>query len=295
MGAKTKIEWCDSTINPTSGCDGCELYNPSHPEDATCYARGVHENRLARFNWRNYGAKFSEVRMIAGRMEQAAGWSDLRGKPREAKPWLDLLPRCIFVGDLGDVLSRDVSDEFIERELFAQMESAAGSRHFWMLLTKRPRRLADLSIARGGLPANCMAMTTVTDQATANVRLPHLLRCQARWRGVSAEPLFGAVRLHSFLNDRSKWIDLVIAGGESGPGSRATDVSSIRGLVAECRNHRVPVFVKQLGALAIESDAVGVRRLGLRHKKGGDWSEWPGEFCVREFPDVQLEMKEVLA
>ncbi len=26
MGLKTNIEWCDSTVNPTTGCDGCELW-----------------------------------------------------------------------------------------------------------------------------------------------------------------------------------------------------------------------------------------------------------------------------
>lgn len=26
MGQKTGISWCDDTINPTSGCDGCELW-----------------------------------------------------------------------------------------------------------------------------------------------------------------------------------------------------------------------------------------------------------------------------
>ena len=27
MSAKTKIQWCDSTANPTMGCDGCELWS----------------------------------------------------------------------------------------------------------------------------------------------------------------------------------------------------------------------------------------------------------------------------
>jgi hypothetical protein len=26
MSQKTKIQWCDSTINPTMGCSGCELF-----------------------------------------------------------------------------------------------------------------------------------------------------------------------------------------------------------------------------------------------------------------------------
>ena len=26
MSVKTKIQWCDSTVNPTMGCDGCEIW-----------------------------------------------------------------------------------------------------------------------------------------------------------------------------------------------------------------------------------------------------------------------------
>jgi protein gp37 len=26
MGDKTSIQWCDSTVNPIMGCNGCELY-----------------------------------------------------------------------------------------------------------------------------------------------------------------------------------------------------------------------------------------------------------------------------
>jgi protein gp37 len=28
MSVTTKIQWCDSTCNPTMGCEGCELWNP---------------------------------------------------------------------------------------------------------------------------------------------------------------------------------------------------------------------------------------------------------------------------
>jgi hypothetical protein len=26
MSKKTKIQWCDGTVNPVMGCDGCELW-----------------------------------------------------------------------------------------------------------------------------------------------------------------------------------------------------------------------------------------------------------------------------
>lgn len=42
MGVKTNIPWCDSTINPTSGCIGCELWNGR--DIRHCYAGNWHEN-----------------------------------------------------------------------------------------------------------------------------------------------------------------------------------------------------------------------------------------------------------
>ena len=35
MSIKTKIQWCDSTVNPTMGCDGCELWG-AHPAVLLC-------------------------------------------------------------------------------------------------------------------------------------------------------------------------------------------------------------------------------------------------------------------
>src|SRR4051794_31894480 len=39
MSVATKIQWCDSTCNPTMGCDGCELWNPKVKK---CYAGNLH-------------------------------------------------------------------------------------------------------------------------------------------------------------------------------------------------------------------------------------------------------------
>lgn len=83
MGIMTPIQWCDSTINPVSGCDGCELWNPKSGV-SLCYAgRMTH-----RFNGRNSGLspKFEEIMTRPGRMAAAARWSDLTGTRRPDKP-----------------------------------------------------------------------------------------------------------------------------------------------------------------------------------------------------------------
>ncbi|HWM26550.1 MAG TPA: DUF5131 family protein [Chthoniobacterales bacterium] len=268
MSAKTTIEWCDSTINGSSGCDGCELWNKTKQ---TCYAGHVHENRLAHSFPDKYAADFREVRMIPGRYAQAARWSDLRGKDRPDKPWLNGMPRLIFVGDMGDFLSRGVTDEFLVDELFSAIKSPAGQRHFWLLLTKRPRRLDELSRRMGGLPENCMAMTTVTDQETANRRIPQLMAVRCKWRGLSIEPLLGHVDLDqieatpfitiSALNRQALGgipVDWVIGGGESGTDAEATHPHDARRVRDQCVRFGVPFLWKQWGEWLPQSQSEDV-------------------------------------
>lgn len=248
---ETNIEWCDSTINGTSGCGGCELWNKSM---RTCYAGQVHENRLAHSYPANYAASFSEVRVIPGRLVRAADWTDLTGKERPEKPWLNGRPRHIFVGDMGDFLSAAVPEEFIKREVLGAAESKNGKRHVWQWLTKRPERLAELSAKWGGLPDNVIAMTTVTDQRTADLRVPSLLRVKAKTRGLSCEPLLGPVDLrraakpaHIDGNVLIDGLDWVIVGGESGHGARPMHPAWARSLRDQCAAAGVPFFFKQWG------------------------------------------------
>lgn len=173
----------------------------------------MHENRLALAMPKLYAPSFFDVRLIPGRFAQAASWPDLTGKPRKEKPWLDGLPRHIFVGDMGDFLSERVTDEYLEKELLGAITSKQGQRHIWQLLTKRPRRLAALAEKWGGLPDNAIAMTTVTTQKTADVRIPELLKVRAKYRGLSCEPLLGPVdlsiglRCSECLGTGYTWID----------------------------------------------------------------------------------------
>ncbi len=283
MGRKTKIEWCDSTVNGSSGCDGCELWN----EDVrSCYAGNLQTARLSKSMPALYSANFKEVRMIPGRYAQAAAWSDLLGTERPDKPWLNGKPRCIFVGDMGDTFSRKVTDEYLTRELLGAMTSKQGLRHFWMLLTKRPKRLASLAKQWGGLPDNAMAMTTVTSQRTADLRVSDLLEVPCKWRGLSVEPLLEHVRLDldgrcpqcrgaegyeecqfcareygdKVAVDRIHW---VICGGESG-GQKARPMHPewVRTVRDDCEVYDVPFFFKQWGEYASVSEVEGA---GVHH------------------------------
>lgn len=174
-------------------------------------------------------------------------------------------------------------------------------------------------------PNNVWLGTSVENQATADERIPHLLKCPAAVRFLSCEPLLGTVELPRRddgggdipKEERGEWglpaktistidappghaINWVIAGGESGPGARPCDIEWIRSIVSQCRSADVPVFVKQLGSEpAVHKDDIdkygGVsyhHAVGdyfvkrLDDKKGGDPSEWPEDTRVREYPEV---------
>jgi protein gp37 len=312
MGDKTEIQWCDSTINPTTGCEGCELWNGRDVRH--CYAGGLHEGRLANSYPSLYASDFQEVRLAPGRMMKAARWSDLRGKERPGKPWLNRMPRMIFVGDMGDFMSRSVPENYIVDEILGAIKSPEGSRHFWMLLTKQIARLAALSIKLGGLPENVMAMTTVTNQTTANARVPELLKVMCSYRGISAEPLLGPVEIFHFDEDSQalrglgviesggmsvstpdsppegydnsySGIDLVIGGGESGPGARFCYTEYARSLRDQCVKADVPFFWKQWGEYLPDDQnpeigrgtggiRVGKKAAG-RHLDGRTWDQFP--------------------
>lgn len=294
MGQHTKIQWCDSTVNPTSGCDGCELWNkPAGVRE--CYAGVIHE----RFSpSKAYPGPFEAVNVHPGRMEAAARWPDLRGKARPDKPWLNGMPRVVFVGDMGDILSRGVMDSYIFSNVFGAVETAPGDRHVWMLLTKQSGRLADLGEdmagTRWGWPENLWAGVSVTGRASRS-RIDHLRRVPAVIRFVSAEPLRddpGELDLSG--------IHLVIAGGASGRDARPCDLAWLRSIRDQCRAAGVAFFLKQLGARPIESESdddpewpvpleygnSGFVEPVLRDSHGGDWTEWPADLRVREFPRV---------
>ena len=140
MSVNTTIQWCDSTVNPMQGCDGCELWTANR---RSCYAGRIH----SRFAGKSaaYPAPFEDVRPVAGRMTEAALWSSLRDLDRVEKPWLNGLPRLIFMSDMGDALSENISFEFLHREIISSVMTHRGRRHHWLWLTKRPERMAEFS------------------------------------------------------------------------------------------------------------------------------------------------------
>lgn len=178
---------------------------------------------------------------------------------------------------------------------------------------KESLRFVDAEYGRWPLP-NVVLMVSAEDQQRADERIPDLLATPAAVRGVSAEPLLGDLDLSVYLRPHScdEWpreqaggpngcaghpmpaLDWLIVGGESGRNARPCDVAWIRSIVDQCKAAGVACFVKQLGPRPYESVSEQTRGMGgvglsIKHRKGGDPSEWPEELRVRRLPAVPMK------
>jgi len=145
--------------------------------------------------------------------------------------------------------------------------------------------------------------TSVENQAAADERIPYLLRCQAAVRFLSCEPMIWPVDLVSWLPYESSrgWdgvmppkVSFIITGGESGAQARPCNIEWIRSIRDQCKAAGVACFIKQLGANPYDpmcgcDEPAGTKLppeawIKLSDSHGGDWSEWPEDLRVRQFP-----------
>lgn len=229
MSEKTKIQWCDSTINFWEGCTkvsaGC----------ANCYA----EARDKRFTGGKLWGKGAPRRKSKSAVKDALAFN--------RKPWVcecgnalshkeasavgmvcakdchggNPVPfhrRRIFSLSLGDWLDPEVPIEWLAEMLdtIRQCDQVT-----WILCTKRPE-LWEVSMTlaigsalrreahgkefndwlsawtRGNAPNNVCALASI-EGPDQTPRIDDLLSIPARWRGVSMEPLLGSVDLTPWL------------------------------------------------------------------------------------------------
>lgn len=340
MADRSAIEWTDASLNPIRARHtevGKIGWHCEHVSEGcrNCYAEKIN-HRLGT----GVAYKPGEIRQL--HEIEKEGVEIFLDEKILTQPLKWRKPRKIFWGSMTDIAGRWVTDGMLDR-MFAVM--ALTPQHTHQVLTKRPERLRQyLSISRpwGGaiLTAACNLLgrdpgpfslplpnvwlgTSCEDQATADERIPHLLRTPAAVRFVSCEPLLGPIDL-TRLRGEGTWRDAlggrlhtgpgiltgeprlgwVIIGGESGRGARPHNISWDRSLIDQCKAAGVPCFEKQLGrrpywdllngcgkwprgALTrIELDGRQVDAITLKDKKGGDWNEWPADLRVREFPQV---------
>lgn len=228
MGANTKIDWCDSTWNPVTGClHGCEY----------CYARKIAE----RFGIKPFGhvepAVLEEPMVLFGkRQPYPLGFSPTfhRYKLDEPQKWKK--PRNIFVCSMADLFGDWVPDDWI-KAVFDACEKAP--QHRYLFLTKNPKRYETLFKLR--LPYLDKAMFGYS------LETGHSEGFYPSGDDVfmSIEPLLG--RLNKSDLRHIALCGWVIVGAETGnrKGKVIPEREWVTEIVDACRECDVPIFMKE--------------------------------------------------
>jgi protein gp37 len=160
----------------------------------------------------------------------------------------------VFCASLADVFDNAVDQQWRVR-LWQLLRDTPNLQ--WMLLTKRIGNAHKMLPNDWPFP-NAGLMATLANQEEWNRDYRKLAALPAAWRGVSAEPLLGAIDIGEARPD---WI---IVGGESGPKYRYTNPVWVRGLRDQCAKSGVTFHFKQWGG--IKPKANGCELDGREHK-----------------------------
>ena len=245
MAEETKIAWTDATWNPWQGChkvsQGCKF----------CYA----ERWAKKVRW-----DFTYVHRSADKTFNAPlTWKE---------------PKLVF--------TCSISDFFIEEADAWRGEAWEIIRKTpWLtyqILTKRPENIPSrLPEDWGEGWPNVWLGISAENRDELVIREIKFSPVRAKVKFLSIEPLLESISgpLRSYVHD----FDWVIIGGESGNKGERRDCELmwINGVINVCKDHLVPVFVKQMGTgLA--------KKMGMKDWHGGDIEEFPKQFQIREWP-----------
>lgn len=244
MGRNTKIDWCDDSWNPVTGCNhGCQY----------CYARGI-ARRYEGYDAPGGTGTTTKCPLKRAELSEplTVTWAD--GRTRKApypfgfmptlhKYRLDIPakwsePRTIFVCSMADLFGNWVPLEWIQ-EVFEACRKAP--QHRYLFLTKAPERYASLA-ELGQLPEedNFWFGSTVT-----HVKTPYFFS-DRRNTFVSIEPMLE--RFHYMAaakkDELPRWI---IVGAETGnrKGKIVPEKEWVDEVARFAHGNGIPVFMKE--------------------------------------------------
>lgn len=233
---KSKIDWCDSTWNPVTGClHGCEY----------CYARSI----ATRFGGNALGINhvLNEPFSAKGKVQPYPfGFVPTFHRYR-LNEYIGKKGRNIFVCSMADLFGSWVPDSWIE-EVFKACEKAP--QHNYLFLTKNPVRYSLLQDKEKLIKKPNMwygnSITNKEQMEISNYETG-LLGGKAR-TFYSIEPLLEDITESKFWkNSCSKWyMDWVIVGAETGrrKDKIAPERKWIENIVSDCKKEDIPLFMK---------------------------------------------------
>ena len=271
--ADTKIEWATKVWNPVTGCTKIS------PGCKNCYMFREYP-RLARMGVKGYaGGRPDQVRVWPDKLDAPLHWR----KPARVfvNSMSDLFHKAVTVRFIAEVFNTMVAWRLDCRKRDCEHDEEdcySDPGHTFLILTKRPERMLEILKPGGSLEQevsehwpgdspialayedkqpfpNIWLGVSVEDQKTADERIPLLLQTPAAVRFVSYEPALGSVNFGLYLTrnlfkplrDPLPGIDLVIPGGESGPGARPSVPEWFRSSRDQAVAAGVSYFFKQWG------------------------------------------------
>jgi protein gp37 len=246
LGKHSPIEWTHHTFNPWWGCtkvsQACKL----------CYA----EAWARRTGGRYWGPRAPRRFFGDQHWKEPLKWNEEAASQGTRFR--------VFCASMADVFEYRAELTPWREKLWDLIEQTPNLD--WLLLTKRPQRIA-LYNRWGAWPPNVWLGTTVENQRTAAERIPYLLENSAPVLFLSCEPLIGPVDLSNYLRAGLNWI---IAGGESGGTSRPPDPAWMRSLRDQCRAAKVPFLFKQWGNWSPVNEEIATRQTQMHIFAGGE-------------------------
>ena len=237
----TKIEWTESTWNPSIGCSkisaGCK----------NCYAE-VMAKRLQAMGNLDYNNGF-QFKLLPDRLSQ---------------PFNIKKSTKFFVNSMSDLFHEEMPFDFLD-DIFEVITNTP--HHSYQILTKRENILYEYFSNRK-VPKNVWLGVTVENENTKN-RINILKSIDATVRFISMEPLIddiGKVDL--------KGIHWVIVGGESGVSGRPMKSEWAESIYTQCDIQGVAFYFKQWGTWGSD----GIKRNKKKNGSiflGKEWREEP--------------------
>lgn len=239
--SKSKIEWTESTWNPTTGCTkvsaGCKH----------CYAETM-SFRLKAMGTPGYDNGF-EFSLMPERLNQ---------------PFKIKKPTRFFVNSMSDLFHEEMPYEYLDK-VFEVMEQTP--RHEYQILTKREHILADYFKDKKA-PKNVWLGVTVENKKSKN-RINILRNINATVRFLSLEPLLEDLGALDLSN-----IHWAIVGGESGNKARPMDKEWAINIKNQCLEQNTKFFFKQWGTWGSDNVKRSKKANG-RLLEGEEWNEYP--------------------
>lgn len=247
MPTKTKIEWCDYSVNPVKGL--CPMDCKDSSGKSYCYARRMYK----RFRWN----------------------PEIRYEPNAFPYVLSGLGKRVFIGSTIELFGDWVKPEWLE-EIIGWTQNFP--EHTFIFLTKKAENLIKWS----PFPDNCWVGATATEAESIRLAFKGLLRIQAKVKFISFEPLLGMIfsrdNIIENLINRSR-VNWAIIGQQT-PVSKRTEpkIEWVKEIVEAADKASTPVFLKNNLLSLLMSSSEGLMYDGFwRDEKAHLRQEFPKE------------------